>query len=31
MRNKRTAWTLMVFLMWIVSYRHHFGAEEIRR
>jgi hypothetical protein len=31
MRNKRTAWTLMVLLLWIGSYGHHFGADEIRR
>lgn len=26
--NKRSAWTLMVLLVWISSYRHDFGADE---
>ncbi|MCX2749234.1 type II toxin-antitoxin system death-on-curing family toxin [Arthrobacter sp. MI7-26] len=26
--NKRTAWTLMVLLLWINGYRHDFDAEE---
>lgn len=26
--NKRTAWTLMVLLLWINGYRHDFSAEE---
>lgn len=26
--NKRTAWTLMVFLLWINGYRHDFSADE---
>ena len=26
--NKRTAWTLMVLMLWINGYRHDFSAEE---
>ncbi|GAA3315839.1 type II toxin-antitoxin system death-on-curing family toxin [Arthrobacter ramosus] len=26
--NKRTAWTLMVLLLWINGYRHNFSTEE---
>ncbi|WP_235835625.1 MULTISPECIES: type II toxin-antitoxin system death-on-curing family toxin [Arthrobacter] len=26
--NKRTAWTLMVLLLWINGYRHDFTTEE---
>ncbi|MGO4470715.1 type II toxin-antitoxin system death-on-curing family toxin [Arthrobacter sp. M-10] len=26
--NKRTAWTLMVLLLWINGYRHDFGTDE---
>lgn len=26
--NKRSAWTLMVLLVWISSYRHDFGDDE---
>ncbi|MEZ2388212.1 type II toxin-antitoxin system death-on-curing family toxin [bacterium RCC_150] len=26
--NKRTAWTLMVLLLWINGYRHNFNTEE---
>jgi death-on-curing protein len=26
--NKRTAWTLMVLLLWINGYRHDFSTDE---
>jgi death-on-curing protein len=26
--NKRTAWTLMVLMLWINGYRHDFGTDE---
>jgi death-on-curing protein len=26
--NKRTAWTLMVLMLWLFGYRHDFSSEE---